>query len=199
MSEGKSKTADSFRTGEIVMKSYYLSLGLAICAVAQNAQADDKMKTAIIIDGKMYVMKFADQNKNVLLNEFYQESETPDNWTTMVSVSVYMNAGTPSEFAKRIEQNLLQSHPDAPHDIAIDPGSGEALFMCLNWVGQDRKTTSEYTVYRFKKHARGVLAYQMSLRPYQAQMSADDFKALRDRWAKTIQRDQWPQDVLAKK
>jgi hypothetical protein len=182
------------------MKScYLLTIGLAMCAAAQPPGSDPKMKNAIIIDGKMYVMKFADQNQNVVLNEYYQQAETPDNWTTMVSVAVYLDRATPAEFAKRIEQNLLQSHPDAPHDIAVDPGSGEALFMCLNWVGDNRKTTSEYTVYRFRKHPRGVLAYQMSLRPYQAKMSSDDFKALRDRWAKTIQHDQWPPDVIAKK
>lgn len=83
------------------------------------------------------------------------------------------------------------ANPDAPHDFAGSPDGKFALFMCMNWAG-DRRTGSEFSVYRMEKDPKGVLADQVSLRPYRAKITTDELRALKDRWAQKIQSGKFP-------
>jgi len=179
-------------------KTIILFSMLAGIAAAENpmmkSASGGKVQQSILWDGQMFVLKFIDQTKVVDLNEYYLREETPNNWTKMLSVAVYKTPAAPGAMARNMEQALLKEHPDAPHQLMATPDDSQALFMCVNWAG-DRKTGSEFDVYRFQKSPKGVLAYQVSLRPYQAKITTDDYKALKDRWAQKIQTGKFP-DVL---
>ena len=174
------------------MKKIWLVLIAAGLAVAQNPAA--RPKPSVQFDGKTFVLKFVDQTRAVDLNEYYLLNEQPENWTHLVSVSLYKTPLTPAAMARNMEQGLLAKHPDAPHELIARP-DGVTVFLCMNWAG-DRQTGSEFSVYRLQKHARGVLAYQASLRPYQAKVSREQFDALRNRWTRSIQAGQWPDVTL---
>jgi hypothetical protein len=171
----------------------------ALLAAAENPHmkslSGGKIKQSILFDGKMFVLKFIDQTQVVDLNEYYLENETPENWTQMLSVSVYKTTGTPGAMARNMEQSLLKAHPDAPHELMATPDDKQALFMCVNWEG-NRQTGSEFDVFRFQQTRGGVLGYQASLRPYQAKITTADYKALKDRWAQKIQSDKFPAVTL---
>src|SRR5581483_5730647 len=128
--------------------------GLATIALADGpsmkSASGGKVKQSVMWDGQLYVLKFIDQNKVVDLNEYYLVNETPQNWTRMLSVSIYKSTGNPGAMARNMQQVLLKEHPDAPNDLAAAKDDSEALFMCLNWAG-DRKTGSEFDVYRLQK------------------------------------------------
>jgi hypothetical protein len=154
-----------------------------------------KVKQSVLFDGKMFVLKFVDQTRVVDLNEYYLPNEGPENWTQLLSVSVYKTGATPAAMARNMEQGLLLQHADAPHESVAAPDGNSALFMCVNWVG-DRQTGSEFSVFRLQKHPNGVLGYQVSLRPYQAKIGIAEYKALKDRWAQKIQEGRWPDVTL---
>ena len=179
------------------MKTLLLIALLATLAAAQNPHtrsiSGGKMKQSLPFDGKMFILKFIDQTKIVDLNEYYLPNEQPENWTQMLSVTFYKTPLTPAAMAKNMERGLLEQHPDAPHEYTTAP-DGSVLFFCLNWA-RDRRTDSEFSIFRFQKRSNGVLGYQASFRPFQAKISLDDYKALRDRWIKKIQVGQWP-DVM---
>jgi len=178
-----------------VMKNLFLFLVLTGLAAAQNpymkSASNGKIKQSVMFDGKMFVLKFVDHNKLVDLNEYYLREEEPNTWTRMVSVALYKTSGSPGAMAKNMEQSLLKEHPEAPHELMTSPDGSQALFMCVNWAG-DRKTGSEFDVYRLQKNPQGVLTYQVSLRPYQAKISTEEYKALKDRWAQQIQTGKFP-------
>jgi hypothetical protein len=180
------------------MKALILISVFAALAVAESPMmksvSGGKIKQSVLWDGQMYILKFIDQTRVVDLNEYYLKDEEPTNWTRMLSVSVYKTPASPAAMAQTMEQSLLKTHPDAPHELVASSDGNQVLFMCLNWEG-DRKTGSEFDVFRFQKNARGVLAYQVSLRPYQAKITTDEFRALKDRWAQKIQTGKFP-DVL---
>lgn len=178
------------------MRKTILILSLAGLAVAQSPYmksiSGGKMQQSVMWDGRMFVLKFVDRTKIVDLNEYYLRDEEPNNWTQMVSVSVYKTTGTPGAMARNMEQSLLRAHPDAPHELIAAPDGSQALFMCVNWAG-DPNTGSEFDVFRLQKNPEGgVLAYQASLRPYQAKISPAEYKALRDRWTQKIQTGKFP-------
>jgi hypothetical protein len=181
------------------MKVLVTTLLCAGCLFAQKPAAvpvkATNVQNAMMFDKQLFVLKFVDQNKVVQLNEYYLREETPENWTRMISATVFLINKTPGEMATQMERDLLQTHPDAPHDLRVTPDGQHALFMCLNWSG-DREKTGEFDVFRFEKHPRGILGYQLSLRPYQAKISAEDYKALRLRWAQTIQTMSFPEVLL---
>lgn len=99
--------------------------------------------------------------------------------------------------ARNMERSLLAKHPDAPHDAKISPDDSQAFFTCVNWAG-DRQTTSEFVVFWFQKNPKGVLAYQASLRPYQAKISPADFQSLMIRWSRQIRTSAFPAVTLNK-
>ncbi len=181
------------------MKKVILTLVLAGLAAAQNPHmrsvSGGKIQQTVQFDGKMFVLKFVDQTRVVDLNEYFLREEQPDNWTQMLSVSLYKTTGSPGTLARNMEQILLKNHPDAPHQLIASADDSQALFICVNWA-TDRKTGSEFDVFRFQKNPKGVLGYQVSLRPYQAKISADDYKALKDRWAQKIQSGKFPDVTL---
>jgi hypothetical protein len=183
------------------MKALVLIPMLAGLAAAESPMmksvSGGKVHQSILFDGKMYVLKFIDQTKVVDLNEYYLQEEQPDNWTKMLSVSVYKTPKTPGAMARTMEQGLLKQHPDAPHELVTAPDDSVALFMCVNWAG-DRRTGSEFDVFRFEKdpNGKGVLGYQASLRPYQAKITLEDYEALKDRWAQKIQSPKFPYVTL---
>lgn len=163
------------------------ALSISACGLGQAGGG----KSGIVLDGQPYVLKFVDRNRVVQLNEYYLEEEKPEAWTKMVSNAVYFTKGSPGEMARGMERSLLQSHPEAPHELKVAPDGGEAVFVCLNWAG-DRQTTAEFDVFRFQKDPRGVLAHQLSLHPHQSKIPAADFTALRERWTKWIMTAAFP-------
>ncbi len=177
------------------MKRVFAIFAIAGLVAAQKpnmvSPSGGKIKQSVLFDGKMFVLKFIDQNQVVDLNEYYLRDEEPKNWTQMLSIAVYKTPATPGGMARNMEQGLLKGHPDAPHELVASPDDSQALFMCVNWE-TDRKTGSEFAVYRFQKANRGVLAYQVSLRPYQAKISNEEYKALKDRWAEKIKSGKFP-------
>ncbi len=90
-----------------------------------------------------------------------------------------------------MEASLLKAHPDAPHELMTSPDGSQVLLVCVNWAG-DRKTGSELDMFRLLKNPTGVLAYQASLKPYQAKVSAQEFKAIEDRWAQSLKAGKFP-------
>jgi hypothetical protein len=182
-----------------MMKTIILISVLAGLAAAESplmkSESGGKIQQSVLFDGKIYVLKFIDQTKIVDLNEYYLREEDPNNWTRMFSVSVYKTAKTPGAMARTMEQGLLKEHPEAPHELVAAPDDSVALFMCVNWAG-DRRTGSEFDVFRFEKDPKGVMAYQISLRPNQAKITTEEYKALKDRWAQKIQTGRFPSVML---
>jgi hypothetical protein len=160
-----------------------------------TAAAQPPAKPSLTFDGMTFYLKFVDQTKIVDLNEYYLRDEQPENWTRLVSVSLYKTTGTPAAMAQNMERSLLTKHPDAPHDLKASSDGSQAFFTCVDWAG-DRKTTSEYVVFWFQKTPKGVLAYQASLRPYQAKISQPDFQSLMIRWSQQIRTSTLPAVTL---
>jgi hypothetical protein len=184
-----------------MMKTGILISVLAGLAAAESPMmksvSGGKVHQSILFDRHLYDLKFIDQTRGVDLNEYYLREEGPDNWTRLLTVSVYKTPKTPGAMARTMEQSLLQQHPDAPHELVAAPDDSVALFMCVNWAG-DRRTGSEFDVFRFEKdpNGKGVLGYQASLRPYQAKISIEEFKALKDRWTQMIRSPKFPYVTL---
>jgi len=181
------------------MKKFWLMAILTGLASAQNphmtSRSGGKVQQSVVFDGKTFFLKFIDETRIVALNEYYLRDETPEHWTQMVSVSMYKTDGSPAAMARNMEQSLLQAHPDAPHQLGTSADGGQAWFRCVNWAG-DRKTGSEFAVFRFQRTPRGVLGYQVSLRPYQAGIAPAEYQALQDRWTQKLQAEKFPDVTL---
>src|SRR5215471_18435624 len=96
----------AFQSGGSMSKTILAGVVLAALAAAQNphmiSRSGGKVKQSLAFDGKTYVLKFVDQTRIVDLNEYYLQNEQPENWTQLVSVSVYKTPLTPGAMAKNM-------------------------------------------------------------------------------------------------
>jgi hypothetical protein len=167
-----------------------LLTALCLFAAAALARADT---SAVEFEGQSYQLDYQDESKlpngrpGEGLAEFTLQGQTVNDWTKLFAFHVYPEIGDdPALAAATLGKVVKEQNPDANFALLETNGKGAAIVDFLTW--QPGSDVMEFNVFKYApaEYGPGLVALQFAQRFKLADMSVEDFRALRQRAVKAM-------------
>jgi hypothetical protein len=144
-------------------------------------------------DGETYVLQSAASDETVIVNEFLPDGQTRENWSRMLAERLFFQENDPQAYALALETRLKEANPASRPRVSVTDDGQEAIIDFLI-LAEDRSKTTEFNIFRFLRHPKGLLAYQFAYRPGMIPGGAgEDDLRLRDIWVDLMKEITFPE------
>jgi hypothetical protein len=165
---------------------------IALCLLAAATLARAEGPT-VEFDGQRYHLEYQDQSKlqdgkpGNGLAEFTLQGETVNDWTKLFAFYAFPASGDdPLGMAEAMGRETKEDNPDANYAVIENKEKGDAIIDLLTWAPDS--DVLEFNVFKYARadYGPGLVALQYAQRFKLADISVEEFRALREHAVKAM-------------